>query len=210
MARVARSEAAETAEGPGAGRRESILAAALGLFLERGYAATSIADIRSASGASTGSIYHFFKGKGAIAHALLTEAVAGWSAAGGAAADATAEVAIKASVTGLVRWAAANPGQFRFMDELRSLARVDPDLAEVGEALAAGQGAGGAAWRRYVAAGHVKPLAWPLAYAVILGPAYAWLRLPVEAQKPGPRRAAELLAEAAWDAVRVPGRRAAR
>ncbi|MGV8839050.1 MAG: TetR/AcrR family transcriptional regulator [Bauldia sp.] len=202
---MARDEA-----GAGPGRRGAILAAALGLFLERGYAATSIADIRAASGASTGSIYHFFRGKGGIAHALLTEAVDGWTAAGGVEADAPAELAIKASVTGLVRWAVANPGQFRFMDELRSLSRVDPDLAEVGEALAAGQSASSAAYRRYVAAGQVKPLAWPIAHAVIFGPAYAWLRLPAETQKPGPRRAAELLADAAWDAVRVPGRRSAR
>lgn len=193
-----------------AGRRETILAAALALFLERGYAATSIADIRAASGASTGSIYHFFRGKGGIAHALLTEAVEGWSAAGVVEADAPAEVAIKASVMGLVRWAATNPGLFRFMDELRSLARADADLAEVGVALAAGQSASSAAWRRYVAAGQVKSFAWPVAHAIILGPAYAWLRLSAEAQKPGPRRAAELLADAAWDAVRVPGRRPAR
>ncbi|MCW5713624.1 MAG: TetR/AcrR family transcriptional regulator [Bauldia sp.] len=197
-------------DGAAPGRRESILTAALGLFLERGYAATSIADVRAASGASTGSIYHFFTGKGGIAHALLTEAVAGWSAVGNAPPDASAEVAIKASVTGLVRWAAANPGQFRLMDELRSLALHDPDLAEVGTALAAGQGAAGAAYRRYVAAGHVKPLAWPVAHAVMLGPAYAWLRLPAESRKPGARHAAELLADAAWAAVRMPGRRSAR
>lgn len=209
MARTAQAEDGEAPEGV-AGRRDTILSAALGLFLERGYAATSIADIRAASGASTGSIYHFFKGKGAIAQALLTAAIAGSSAAGGAGPDAPAETAIKASVVGLVRWATANPGQFRFVDELRSLARVDADLSEVGEALAAGQGANSAAWRRYVAAGQVKALAWPVAHAVILGPAYAWLRLPPEAQKPGWRRAGELLADAAWDSVRVPGRRSPR
>ncbi|HTO27428.1 MAG TPA: TetR family transcriptional regulator, partial [Devosia sp.] len=43
-------------------RRRQILDAALSAFLERGYAATSIADIRARSGASTGSIYHFFAG----------------------------------------------------------------------------------------------------------------------------------------------------
>jgi AcrR family transcriptional regulator len=207
---MGREQAAADADGAAPGRRESILAAALALFVERGYAATSIADIRVSSGASTGSIYHFFRSKGGIAHALLAEAVDGWPEAGGVEVDAPAEVAIKASVAGLIRWATANPGQFRFIDELRSLARVDADLAEVGEALAAGQGARSAAWRRYVAAEQVKPLAWPIACAIVLGPAYAWLRLPPEAQKPGWRRAGELLAEAAWDAVRMPGRRSAR
>ena len=37
-------------------RRESILEAALGCFLEKGYIATTINDIREASGATTGSI----------------------------------------------------------------------------------------------------------------------------------------------------------
>ncbi len=57
-------------------RRESILEAALGCFLEKGYIATTINDIREASGATTGSIYHFFDGKGALALALLEDAVA--------------------------------------------------------------------------------------------------------------------------------------
>ena len=60
-------------------RRESILEAALSCFLEKGYIATTIYDIREASGATTGSIYHFFDGKGALAMALLEDAVAGWS-----------------------------------------------------------------------------------------------------------------------------------
>ena len=54
-------------------RRQAILDAALASFVARGYLATSISDIRAASGASTGSIYHFFAGKGALAEALLRE-----------------------------------------------------------------------------------------------------------------------------------------
>jgi len=211
LVRMAREGAADIRDAAAPGRRESILTAAFGLFVERGYAATSIADVRTASGASTGSIYHFFKGKGALALALLTEMDTGWSKAGSLSPDdAAPEGSVKASVTSLVRWAAADPGQFRFVDELRSLALVDPDLVEVGDALAAGQGASNAAWRRYVAAGQVKPLAWPVAQAVILGPAHAWLRLSPQVRKPGWRRAGELLAEAAWAAVRMPGRRSAR
>jgi AcrR family transcriptional regulator len=60
-------------------RRESILDAALACFLTNGYIATTINDIRETSGATTGSIYHFFDGKGALAMALLEDAVAGWS-----------------------------------------------------------------------------------------------------------------------------------
>lgn len=48
-----------------------ILKAALALFTEKGYFNTSIAEIREAAGVSTGTIYHHFKTKEAIAKALL-------------------------------------------------------------------------------------------------------------------------------------------
>ena len=103
-------------------RRQRILEAALTCFLEQGYLATSIADIRRLSGASTGSVYHFFANKGALARALLEQAVAGWSAASVAADAADAETAVKASVTGLVQWGLANPSLVGFMDYIRTLA----------------------------------------------------------------------------------------
>src|SRR5215217_6503972 len=114
-------------------RRQAILDAALASFLERGYRATSISDIRAASGASTGSIYHFFAGKGALAEALLREAVAGWSAEVSRELKdvAGAEASIRASTGGLVRWGTANPGHLRFMDEIRTLAATGTDLASV-------------------------------------------------------------------------------
>lgn len=59
-------------------RKQSILDAALPLFVEHGYAGTTIADIRNSSGATTGSIYHFFAGKPGIAIALWQEANHVW------------------------------------------------------------------------------------------------------------------------------------
>ena len=44
-------------------RREEILTAALSCFLDKGFERTTLGDIRARSGASTGSIYHFFAGK---------------------------------------------------------------------------------------------------------------------------------------------------
>ncbi|OZD18369.1 TetR/AcrR family transcriptional regulator [Rhodococcus sp. 06-156-3C] len=43
--------------------RETLLAAALTVFLERGYSEASIADIVQRSGSSVGSVYHHFGGK---------------------------------------------------------------------------------------------------------------------------------------------------
>src|SRR3954452_3634399 len=48
-------------------RRDQILSAALGAFGEKGFAATTIEDVRARSGASTGSIYHHFGDKEGLA-----------------------------------------------------------------------------------------------------------------------------------------------
>ncbi|MEV0708211.1 helix-turn-helix domain-containing protein [Nocardia aurea] len=52
-------------------RRDEILAAARELFLRRGYAATSIADIAAAVGASKAAVFYHFKTKDSIAAELL-------------------------------------------------------------------------------------------------------------------------------------------
>lgn len=184
--------------------RTRILDAALALFLERGYAATSIAGIRAASGASTGSIYHFFENKAALTRALLERAVAGWSAAAGPALvpDAAAEVSIKATVAGLVRWGTADPALLRFMDEIRTLADADPAFGSVRSALADGRALGEAHYARFLARGEVRPLPWPIAHSLMLGPAYNYLRL-VGGGERVDEAAAALLAEGAWAAVRA-------
>ncbi len=55
--------------------KEEIMKAALKLFTEKGYFNTSIADIRQLADVSTGTIYHYFKNKEAIADALFEEVV---------------------------------------------------------------------------------------------------------------------------------------
>lgn len=185
-------------------RRRRILDAALGCFLDRGYLATSIADIRKASGASTGSIYHFFENKAAIARALLNEAVAGWSGASSESfePDATAERAIKASIRGLLAWGLANGPLLRFMDEIRTIADTDPDFATVREAFNAGRELGERQYSLFVLRGEVKPMAFALAHSLMLGPAYNYLRLVGAGLAPDPG-APEFLSEAGWNAVRA-------
>ncbi|WP_327141738.1 helix-turn-helix domain-containing protein [Nocardia sp. NBC_01327] len=53
------------------GRRAEILSAARELFLRKGYAATSIADIAAAVGASKAAVFYHFKAKETIAAELL-------------------------------------------------------------------------------------------------------------------------------------------
>lgn len=186
-------------------RRRQILDAALAAFLDRGYAATSIADIRARSGASTGSIYHFFSGKGALAETLLREAVSGWASQSAAALDPAAppEAALKASVRGLMLWAFTHPAQFRFMDEIRTLASTDPEFSAVRDLLDDGQAAAAAQYAGMTRAGAVRNIPFSIAHALILGPAYAYLRRAGTTSEAEAARIAEFFAEAAWRAVKA-------
>jgi len=55
-----------------ASRRQDILAAAKHVFAERGYHATTIADIARAAGVSYGSIYWYYESKEALFHELMS------------------------------------------------------------------------------------------------------------------------------------------
>ncbi len=203
MARAAAKKVKPRKRLTGDERRESILDAALGCFLEKGYIATTINDIREASGATTGSIYHFFDGKGALAMALLEDAVAGWSGESTATSEAP-EAVIKASASGLITWGLKNPELFRFMDEIRTLAVTAPEFADIADTLAEGQGSVGSAYSKFVKAKKVKDLPWPAAHSLILGPAYNFLRLATTGRaRVAAKRAAEIFGDAAWAAVKA-------
>ena len=51
--------------------RERIIQAAMGLFWEKGYGSTSIADILARAAVNSGSLYHFFPGKQDLLVAVL-------------------------------------------------------------------------------------------------------------------------------------------
>jgi len=53
------------------GTRDRLVFAALQLFATKGYASTSVADVRQAAAAHSGSLYHFFPGKQDLLLAVL-------------------------------------------------------------------------------------------------------------------------------------------
>src|SRR6476659_7721471 len=57
----------------GRARRAAILEAALHQFLVRGLTATTLKEIQRESGSSTGSLYHQFKSKEALAGAVYAD-----------------------------------------------------------------------------------------------------------------------------------------
>lgn len=185
-------------------RKEQILDAALILILENGYSATTMEMVRRNSGASTGSIYHFFSGKADIGQTLLHEAIQGWQEETQAitGADPTAERLIKGAVLGLLRWGARNPRLFAFLDEVQSRRGFGTDFAVIDEELRKRNEEGAIQYAGWTQQGIVKPISWALAHALAIGPAYDYLR----------RHALEAvlheddfksLADAAWDSLRL-------
>src|SRR5271155_3057322 len=100
----------------GQARRGEVLAAALKCFNNFGPDATSIEMICQASGASVGSIYHYFGGKEDIATALYLEGrMAGEVLSLERLATArSAEDGVRALVTAFVDWVTANPELARY------------------------------------------------------------------------------------------------
>lgn len=182
-------------------RRDDILRAALAVFLERGFDGATLAAIRERSGASTGSIYHFFGGKAEIAIALLQQAISGWAlAATDAAQSEKPREAIEASVRGLLAWGRENPALFGFMDDLLARSAASAEFAAVAGMLNSGRAAAGTLYAGWAKRGEVRDIPWDLAHALIMGPSYAFLRN----RRQGAVSDAEIavLAKAAWKAVK--------
>lgn len=195
-------------------RRVQILDAALDCFRTNGYQRTTIAQIRTKSGASTGSIYHLFAGKPAIAHALVSDAIAQWQLYSDMAnhngnstkiKENEAKAAIKSSVTGLVTQGTKNHSLYQFMDEMRILADSDPDLVALKTTFASGQAAAKKFYRTAAKNGIVRDIPWPTAHALMLGPSYEYLRcLDPQTTKKKIAAAKSQLGRAAWRTVRAP------
>src|SRR5919201_2430698 len=102
-------------------RRNAILDAALPLFVKQGYAGTGIGDIRRASGASVGSIYHHFGGKEGVAAALYIEALRDYqnSLLALVAARPKAREGIEGFVRHHLHWVATHPDEARYLLSMR-------------------------------------------------------------------------------------------
>jgi AcrR family transcriptional regulator len=187
-------------------RRAAVLDAALDAFTERGYSATTIAEVRRRSGASVGSIYHRFKDKEGIATALYVECLRDYQRGllEELGREKRAERGIRAMVRHHLRWLEANPRRAAFL-----LGSSESDVARAaeGEVRELNRHAldGVREWLRpHVEAGAVRRMPLQLLYVIVLGPCqeYArhWLRDPARSPI---GRAERVLADAAWNAVRA-------
>ena len=182
------------------------MAAALELFASRGYAATTIEDVRDASGASTGSIYHHFGSKLSLAAAIFVEGLAAYQkeVLDLLQRHPEAEAGVRALVRHYLDWMCANQSLARFL-----LASREPDLRgatdEALQELNARFYEETRAWReKQFAAGKLRELPPDVYRSVVLGPAEAYARRWLSGRAETPlAQAADMLAEAAWRAVRA-------
>jgi AcrR family transcriptional regulator len=187
-------------------RRGEILEAALEVFTKRGYQRATIEEIRAASGASTGSIYHHFGGKEELAAALYVEGLRDYQRSFMAAleADDGAERTVRAIVVNHLEWVARHPDMARYLLSTREAEVV---LATDRELRVMNRGVIAATrdWiEREVAAGALRDLPTALYYALLIGPAQEFARQWLRRRDEGAMSEAEReLPEAAWRAVRA-------
>lgn len=187
-------------------RRTAILAAALECFDERGFAATTIEEIRGRSGASIGSIYHHFGAKEQIAAELYVQGLRGYQEGFVRAIERhpdDAKAGVRTLVRHHLRWIQRDPRLARFLmsrreTELRlaTEARVRQLNREFFPRVAR--------WvKRHVEAGALRPLHGDLWEPVLLGACQEFARLWLADRTQISLRAAERqLSEATWQAVK--------
>ena len=189
-------------------RRDQILAAALGAFAEKGFAATTIEDVRERSGASTGSIYHHFGDKEGLAAHLyvggLRDYQEGFLARLRRAPDA--ERAVKGLVRHHLTWIERNAELARFIfgrRETEVVAATEEPMRELNRELFADASELLEPW---FADGSLRRLPLDVFNSLLIGPgqefARAWLRGRTKTSIASARRS---LAEAAWAALRGEG-----
>ena len=187
-------------------RPREILDAALDVFTQRGYHGATIEEIRAASGASIGSIYHHFAGKQELAAALYLDGLRDYQQAflevleqGG-----DAEATVKAIVENHLRWVAEHPKMASYLMNSREVdvARAtEPELRTMNRAVIDAT----REWvERGVIAGTLRALPTALYYALLIGPAQEfarqWLR---RRDRKALTEAQDALGQAAWRAVRA-------
>jgi AcrR family transcriptional regulator len=187
-------------------RRGEILEAALAVFTRHGYQRATIEEIRAASGASTGSIYHHFGGKEELAAALYVEGLRDYQRSFLDVLERgdDAERTVRAIVANHLEWVASNPEMARYLLSTRAAEVVRATDREL-RAMNSGVIGTTREWiEREVEAGALRALPTALYYAILIGPAQEFARQWLRARDEDAMSEAErVLPDAAWRAVRA-------
>jgi len=199
--------------------REDIAAAAIELFVDRGVAATRVEDILATAGVSVGSFYHHFGDKLGLAATVYLDLLQRFQRDLLVELDrhARTEDAVRGLVVAFLRWAAADPRAMGYLHQCR-----EPNVAEIAEGeearLKQGYDSRLAEWlAERAASGELRALPYEHSLALWLGPAGQLVRAAIEpsahstALEPDAlaahlASAEQVLADAAWEALRNPAK----
>jgi len=190
-----------TTQTRGLARRQQILQAALACFAERGFGETTMEHIRRRAGASTGSIYHQFRGKEELAVEVYLEGLSSYQAGFVAELEkhSGAETGVRALVSHHLDWVREHPDWANYLFKMRQAAFVVSSEERIARLNGAFHDRVGAWMRPHVRQGRIRRLPRDLYPALLLGPCQefsrAWLGGRVRADWEVARRE---LADAAW------------
>jgi AcrR family transcriptional regulator len=187
-------------------RQRQIIEAALACFTEKGFPATSIADICKKAGASTGSVYHHFKSKGRLAAAIYLEGIRDYQT--GMTETLSRQKTAKGGIFAIVHyhltWVKDNPEWARFLFQKRHAEYMDGSEEEM-KRLNAEFVNGMSAWfTGHIESGTIKKLPRDIFIALLLGPCQEFARMVVSGfARSEVDEAARKLAAAAWSALGI-------
>lgn len=186
--------------------KRDILNTALQCFMDKGVEQTTIADIRTASGISVGSIYHHFGNKDGIVVALFLTGMQDHSVQQESALANcdTAEDGVKTIVRCYIDWICEHPDWARFVFRYRSFVE-NSALAEQNEAHKRAHFKRLKHWfTPHIDNGTIQKLPFEVYHSLIIGPAQdfalRWLAGKTRGELGDYR---ELYAEAAWQAIKT-------
>ena len=189
-------------------RQREIIAAALACFTEKGFPATSIADICKKAGASTGSVYHHFKSKGRLAAAIYLEGIREYQA--GMIEALLQEESARGGIIAIVRyhlmWVKQHPDWAKFLFQKRHAEYME-DTEEEMKRLNADFIRAMAGWfQPHIRARKIKSLPRDLLMALLLGPCQEYSRQYISGHAATDvTTAAEVLGAGAWAALGMKG-----
>jgi len=195
-----------TATNEEAPRRQAILDAALTCFLQSGVAGTTIDAIHRESGASVGSIYHFFGSKEGVAAELYLDTLGDYFETYLAAlhSSRSARAGIERSVLAHVSWVVAHEARARYLFHCREFEVIDESLPAIAHLREQFYHQANAWLAPHVEHGQIKSLSPRLSQALWMGPSVEYARLWLA--RTGDRfnilDAQTTLARAAWHSVK--------
>ncbi|GAB4340202.1 MAG: TetR/AcrR family transcriptional regulator [Candidatus Abyssubacteria bacterium] len=186
-------------------REQEIIRAGLACFTEHGYANTTLEDIRRRSGATNGSIYHFFSSKEGLAAAIYVQAIADYQKRILAALENNprARAGVHEVVKCHLDWVKDNPDWARYLMEMRHasfMANAERAIAVKNREFITGF----INWLTpHLKSGAIRPMPPDIFVSLILGPCQEYVRTWLGGCSFTELSAAkEELAAAAWLVVR--------